>query len=214
MPRGRRPDPGDGADHDLGGRAAFLGAPRIAARRGSLGRVQPHAGLVGIGRVPPRLPYNTRRAGPSGFWWWPRTSRTRAPDLIGAITAMAGSIAPRPYPGNAATAHAFQASAYMARNGLHERDMARVIVKNCANGVDNEYAQLRQAVTADEVLAVAGSGLADQIELDASPRTQRGAAVSGRATGRSWRTRARGGDWFRQFRQWRQFRRAHDPGRR
>jgi acetyl-CoA C-acetyltransferase len=99
-----------------------------------------------------------------------------APDLIGAITAMADPFAPRPYPGNAATAHAFQASAYMARNGLDERDMAQVIVKNRANGVDNEYAQLRQAVTVDEVLT--SPVLAWPIKrLDASPRTSGAAAV-------------------------------------
>jgi len=99
-----------------------------------------------------------------------------APDLIGAITAMADPFAPRQYPGNAATAHAFQAAAYMARNGLDERDMAHVIVKNRANGVDNQYAQLRQGVTHDEVLA--SPVLSWPIKrLEASPRTSGAAAV-------------------------------------
>ena len=99
-----------------------------------------------------------------------------APDLIGAITALGDPFAPRAYPQSAITAHAFQASAYMARNRLDERDMAHVIVKNRRNGVDNEYAQLREAVTADDVLA--SPVLSWPIKrLDASPRSSGAAAV-------------------------------------
>jgi acetyl-CoA C-acetyltransferase len=99
-----------------------------------------------------------------------------APDLMGAITALADPFAPRLYPGNAATAHAFQASAYMARNRLDEADMAEVILKNRANGVDNPFAQLRQRVTLEEVLS--SPVLAWPIKrLDASPRTSGAAAV-------------------------------------
>jgi acetyl-CoA C-acetyltransferase len=99
-----------------------------------------------------------------------------APDLIGAITALADPFAPRHYPQSAITAHAFQAAAYMARNHLDERDMAHVIVKNRANGVDNEVAQLREAVTIEEVLA--SPVLSWPIKrLEASPRSSGAAAV-------------------------------------
>ena len=99
-----------------------------------------------------------------------------APDLIGAITALADPFAPRRYPQSAITAHAFEAAAYMARNGLGERDMAAVIVKNRANGVDNEFAQLRQPVTVEEVLA--SPVLAWPIKrLEASPRSSGAAAM-------------------------------------
>jgi acetyl-CoA C-acetyltransferase len=99
-----------------------------------------------------------------------------SPDLIGAIGTFSNPFAPRVYPGSAATAHAFQMTAYMARHGLGERDMAHVIVKNRANGVDNEYAQIRQAITLDEVMAA--PVLSWPIKrADASPRTSGAAAV-------------------------------------
>jgi acetyl-CoA C-acetyltransferase len=99
-----------------------------------------------------------------------------APDLIGAITALADPFAPRHYPQSAITAHAFQAAAYMAKNRLDERDMTHVIVKNRANGVDNEFAQLREAVTIEEVLA--SPVLSWPIKrLEASPRSSGAAAV-------------------------------------
>lgn len=99
-----------------------------------------------------------------------------SPDLIGAIQTFANPFAERTYPGSAATAHAFQMAAYMARNGVDERVMAGVIVKNRGNGVRNEYAQLRQAITADEVLA--SPVLSWPIKrADASPRTSGAAAV-------------------------------------
>ncbi|HVV94777.1 MAG TPA: thiolase family protein [Hyphomicrobiales bacterium] len=99
-----------------------------------------------------------------------------APDLIGAIQTFANPFAERHYPGSAATAHAFQMAAYMARNGIDERVMAGVIVKNRANGALNEYAQLRQAITVDEVLS--SPVLSWPIKrADASPRTSGAAAV-------------------------------------
>jgi acetyl-CoA C-acetyltransferase len=99
-----------------------------------------------------------------------------APDLLGAIGTFADPFVERHYPGTAATAHAFQMAAYMARNLVSERDMALVTVKNRANGVDNEYAQLRQAITVDDV--VASPVLSWPIKRsDASPRTSGAAAV-------------------------------------
>lgn len=99
-----------------------------------------------------------------------------APDLLGAIGTFADPFVERHYPSTAATAHAFQMSAYMARHKLDERDMALVTVKNRANGVANEYAQLRQAITVDEVIA--SPVLSWPIKRsDASPRTSGAAAV-------------------------------------
>lgn len=99
-----------------------------------------------------------------------------SPDLIAAIGMFANPFAERHYPQGAATAHAFEMAAYMARNGLSERDMAHVIVKNRANGVANEYAQLREAITVDDV--VASPVLSWPIKrADASPRTSGAAAV-------------------------------------
>jgi acetyl-CoA C-acetyltransferase len=99
-----------------------------------------------------------------------------APDLMGAIQTFADPFADRSYPRIAATWHAFQAAAYMARHGATERDLANTPVKNRGNGVDNEFAQLRQAITVDEVLA--SPILSWPIKrLDASPRTSGAAAV-------------------------------------
>lgn len=98
------------------------------------------------------------------------------PDLIGAIGTFADPFSPRVPSRGAATAHALQMAAYMARNGLVERDIAEVTVKNRANGVRNEFAQLRQAVTHEEVLA--SPVLSWPIKrMDASPRTTGAAAV-------------------------------------
>jgi acetyl-CoA C-acetyltransferase len=80
------------------------------------------------------------------------------------------------YPRNAITAAAVQMSGYMAANKLDEREMAHVIVKNRGNGVLNKYAQLKQAVTLDEVLA--SPPLAWPVKrLDSSPRTSGAAAI-------------------------------------
>jgi acetyl-CoA C-acetyltransferase len=99
-----------------------------------------------------------------------------SPDLIAAIGMFANPFAERHYPQSAASAHAFEMAAYMARNRLSERDMAHVIVKNRANGVANEYAQLRTPITIDEV--VASPVLSWPIKrADASPRTSGAAAV-------------------------------------
>lgn len=99
-----------------------------------------------------------------------------APDLIGAIGTFSDPFAERHFPRSAASAHAFQMAAYMARNRLGERDLAHVVVKNRANGVANEYAQLRQPVTYEEVLS--SPVLSWPIKrADASPRTSGAAAV-------------------------------------
>lgn len=48
---------------------------------------------------------------------------------------------------------ALRAQRLMRRSGVTERDLAEVVVKNRANGVDNPDAMFRKAVTADDVLA-------------------------------------------------------------
>ena len=77
---------------------------------------------------------------------------------------------------NAITAAALQTTHYMAAHGVSERTMASVAVKNRANGAHNPYAQLRKAVTADEVLD--SPVLSWPVKrLDSSPRTSGAAAI-------------------------------------
>lgn len=99
-----------------------------------------------------------------------------AASMGGAIGQLQDPFTDRQYPRNAIVAAAVQMSGYMAANKLDERDMAHVIVKNRANGAANIYAQLRQAVTLDEVLA--SPAMAWPIKrLDSSPRTSGAAAI-------------------------------------
>jgi acetyl-CoA C-acetyltransferase len=99
-----------------------------------------------------------------------------SPSLGGAIGQLQDPFTDRQFPRNAIVAAAVQMSGYMAAHGLDERDMAHVIVKNRANGAANIYAQLRQAVTLDEVLA--SPPMAWPIKrLDSSPRTSGAAAI-------------------------------------
>lgn len=98
------------------------------------------------------------------------------PNLAGAIGQLGDPFTEKQYPRTAITAAALQMAAYMAAHRADERDMAHVIVKNRANGVDNECAQLRKAVTLDEV--VTSPPIAWPIKrLDSSPRTSGAAAV-------------------------------------
>lgn len=98
------------------------------------------------------------------------------PNLAGAIGQLHDPFTERQVTRNAITLAAVQMSAYMARHALDERDMAHVIVKNRANGVRNEFAQLRKSVTLDEV--VDSPVIAWPIKrLDSSPRTSGAAAV-------------------------------------
>jgi len=82
----------------------------------------------------------------------------------------------RSLPVNGITMAAIQATGFMASTGCSEEDLALVPVKNRANGCRNPFAQLRAAVTVDDVMASAV--LAHPIKLlDGSPRTSGGAAV-------------------------------------
>lgn len=77
---------------------------------------------------------------------------------------------------NAITAAALQTTHYMAAHDVSERTMASVAVKNRANGELNPYAQLRKAVTVDEVLD--SPVLSWPVKrLDSSPRTSGAAAI-------------------------------------
>lgn len=77
---------------------------------------------------------------------------------------------------NAITAAGLQASHYMAAHGVSERTMAGVVVKNRANGVLNPFAQLRKAISVDEV--VESPVLSWPVKrMDSSPRTSGAAAI-------------------------------------
>ena len=98
------------------------------------------------------------------------------PNLRGALGQMHDPFTERQVTRNAITSAAVQMSYYMAAYGVSERVMASVAVKNRANGALNPFAQLRSAVTTDEVLA--SPVLSWPIKrLESSPRTSGAAAV-------------------------------------
>lgn len=98
------------------------------------------------------------------------------PNLAGAIGQLHDPFTERQVVRNAITTAAVQMSAYMQRNGLDEAAMAEVVVKNRANGVLNEYAQLRKAVTVEEVLASPVISWPVK-RMDSSPRSSAAAAL-------------------------------------
>jgi acetyl-CoA C-acetyltransferase len=73
-------------------------------------------------------------------------------------------------------AAALQARTYMHRHGVGEEAPAGVVVKNRAAGELNPYAQLRQAVTLDEVMSSARA-VSPIRELECSPVTDGACAV-------------------------------------
>jgi acetyl-CoA C-acetyltransferase len=98
------------------------------------------------------------------------------PNLAGAIGQLHDPFTERQVVRTAITTAAVQMSAYMHRHDLDEAAMAEVIVKNRANGVLNQYAQLRQAVTLEEVLASPVISWPVK-RMDGSPRSSGAAAV-------------------------------------
>lgn len=99
-----------------------------------------------------------------------------AASLRGALGAMHDPFTSGQATINAITAAALQMSWYMANYGVSERTMASVAVKNRGNGALNPFAQLRKAVTADEV--VESPALSWPVKrLDSSPRTSGAAAI-------------------------------------
>lgn len=111
--------------------------------------------------------------------------------LRGALAQMHDPFTSGQAPINAITAAALQASRYMADHHVSERTMASVVVKNRANGVLNPFAQLRKAISVDEV--VDSPPLSWPVKrMDSSPRTSGAAAVvvgsaAGPGAGRSVR---------------------------
>lgn len=98
------------------------------------------------------------------------------PNLAGAIGQLHDPFTERQVVRNAITTAAVQMSAYMHRNGLDEAAMAAVVVKNRGNGVLNPFAQLRQAVTVEEVLASPVISWPVK-RMDSSPRSSGAAAI-------------------------------------
>ncbi len=98
------------------------------------------------------------------------------PSLTGALGQLHDPFTDRQVTRNAIISAAVQMSAYMAQHKLGEEVMAEVVVKNRANGVLNEFAQLRQAITVEDVLNSPVMAWPMK-RLDSSPRSSGAAAV-------------------------------------
>jgi acetyl-CoA C-acetyltransferase len=98
------------------------------------------------------------------------------PSLTGALGQLHDPFTDKQVTRNAIISAAVQMSAYMARHKLGEEVMAEVVVKNRANGVLNEFAQLRQAITVDDVLNSPVMAWPMK-RFDSSPRSSGAAAV-------------------------------------
>jgi len=113
-------------------------------------------------------------------------------NLAGALGQLHDPFTERQVVRNAITSAAVQASAYMAAHKVTSLELASVVVKNRGNGVRNQYAQLRQAVTGQEV---ADSPLLSWPirRLDCAPRSSGAAAilVGAEGTGRGGRRTVR-----------------------
>lgn len=98
------------------------------------------------------------------------------PSLTGALGQLHDPFTDKQVVRNAIVSAATQMAVYMARHKLSERIMAEVVVKNRGNGVLNEYAQLRQAITLDDVLNSPVMTWPMK-RLDSSPRSSGAAAI-------------------------------------
>ncbi len=104
---------------------------------------------------------------------WEKNSES---DTTGAITTAFDAVWDRLVFAGAISGLAAEAQAYMARFGATERDAARVSVRDRSHACNNPYAQLRKAVTLEQVLA--SPMLADPIHLlDVCPRSDGACAV-------------------------------------
>lgn len=99
-----------------------------------------------------------------------------APSLTGALGQLHDPFTDKQVVRNAIVSAATQMSAYMARHRIGEDVMAEVAVKNRANGVRNVFAQLRQAITVQDVLDSPVMSWPVK-RLDSSPRSSGAAAV-------------------------------------
>ena len=80
---------------------------------------------------------------------------SQATDHAKVIWQMLDPLRERHVPMNGVSLFAFMASSYMHAYGASERQLAMVTVKNRANGALNPFAQLRDPVTLEQVLASA-----------------------------------------------------------
>ena len=104
---------------------------------------------------------------------WEKNSES---DTTGAIITCSDPIWDRFSYSGAIPSLAVEASAYMKRYGVTEKDGARVTVRDRTNGVNNPYAHLRKAVTIEEVMS--SPMLTEPIKLlDICPRSDGAAAV-------------------------------------
>ncbi|MGQ9645808.1 MAG: thiolase C-terminal domain-containing protein [Thermodesulfobacteriota bacterium] len=104
---------------------------------------------------------------------WEKNSES---DTTGAIITCSDPIWDRFSYSGAIPSLAVEASAYMKRYGVTEKDAARVTVRDRTNAVNNPYAHLRKAVTIEEVMS--SPMLTEPIKLlDICPRSDGAAAV-------------------------------------
>lgn len=97
-------------------------------------------------------------------------------NLAGALGQLHDPFTERQVVRNAITSAAVQASAYMAAHEVTLLELASVVVKNRGNGVRNEYAQLRKAVTGQEVAESPMMSWPVR-RLDCAPRSSGAAAI-------------------------------------
>lgn len=104
---------------------------------------------------------------------WEKNSES---DTTGAITTAFDPIWDRMVFAGAVAGLAVEASAYMSRFGVTEKDAARAAVRDRRHAVDNPHAHLREAVTVEQVLR--SPYISDPIKLlDMCPRTDGACAV-------------------------------------
>jgi len=104
---------------------------------------------------------------------WEKNSES---DTTGAIITCSDPIWDRFSYSGAIPSLAVEASAYMKKYGITEKDAARVTVRDRGNAVKNPYAHLRTAVTLEEVMN--SPMLTEPIKLlDICPRSDGAAAV-------------------------------------
>ena len=104
---------------------------------------------------------------------WEKNSES---DTTGAIITCSDPIWDRFSYSGAIPSLAVEASAYMKKYGITEKDAARVTVRDRGNAVNNPYAHLHKAVTIEDVMS--SPMLTEPIKLlDICPRSDGAAAV-------------------------------------
>ena len=104
---------------------------------------------------------------------WEKNSES---DTTGAIITCSDPIWDRFSYSGAIPSLAVEASAYMKKYGITEKDAARVTVRDRGNAMNNPYAHLHKAVTIEDVMS--SPMLTEPIKLlDICPRSDGAAAV-------------------------------------